>query len=115
MFAAQHGYMPETASQAFEAEWYNSTHNDIMEKPARPMAMLFDDASEEMRQVCIILLRNFITKVDARWADGRPHAAGDKITYTDFFFFAIMLSHYDNPNGKHADIVTATQEMLQQC
>ena len=74
--------------------------------------MLRDEPTEEDKQKCIELLKNFITKCDQQWADGRAHVAGDKVTHADFQMLALITSHYDNPHGKHAEIKAATQEQL---
>ena len=96
--------------QTYESEWYYSTVVDILEKPDR-MALLLDDATEEQKQNAITAMRNFITKCDSRWADGRAHIAGDKITHADFAFLAIICGWYDNPNGKHVVIREASLQV----
>jgi glutathione S-transferase len=105
--AFEHGYMPETALQVYELEWFYAVVVDIIEKPER-MALIRDEPSEEEVQACIALLKKFIEKIDGQWADGRAHAAGDKITHADFAMLALVTSMYENPNGKHAAIREAT-------
>jgi len=45
-------------------------------------------------------------------ADGRPHVAGDKITYADFSMLSFLTNIYENPNGKHAKVREATAAMM---
>mmetsp|Transcript_17022 Transcript_17022/g.22920 ORF Transcript_17022/g.22920 Transcript_17022/m.22920 type:complete len:212 (+) Transcript_17022:29-664(+) len=114
MLAFEHGYMPETAEQEYEVEWLSSTAVDIIEKPERFVIMKDEPTAEDLEK-CITLLRNFITKVDKQWSDGRAHAAGDKITHADFSTLAFITSHYENASGKHEAIRNATREMVEQC
>lgn len=111
MLAVEHGYAPETAKQVYEVEWFQGTVVDIMESADR-FALIKDDATEEMQGKCIAVLKKFIEKIDAQWADGRAHAAGEKITWVDFSMLAAVTSMYENPNGKHAAIKEATLGLL---
>ena len=111
MVAHEHGYGADTASQEYEAEFFYATFVDIMEKPAR-FAIMRDDADADAQQAAIELLRSFMKKCDDRMADGRPHVAGDKMTHADFGMLALITSHYENPNGKHAAIREATAAMM---
>ena len=60
-------------------------------------------------------MRTYIKKLDAHFADGRAHVAGDKITWADFAILSFYTSIYSNPNAKHADIREATAAMLAEC
>ena len=111
MLAVEHGYAPETAKQVYEVEWFQGTVVDIMESADR-FALIKDDATEEMQGKCIAVLKKFIEKIDEHWADGRAHAAGEKITWVDFSMLAAVTSVYENPNGKHAAIKEATLGFL---
>ena len=87
MMAFEHGYMPETAMQEYEAEWVYATMVDICEKP-EIYALLKEDADEAAQQACIDILTKFYKRCDAQWNDGRAHIAGDKITHADFAMLA---------------------------
>ena len=106
MLAYENGYGCETAQQEYESEWFYSTIVDVVEKPER-YVFFKDEPTEEDLEKCIALFGNFITKVDARLADGRAHIAGDKITSGDFVMLAFVTSSYENPNLKHAKIIEA--------
>ena len=114
MLAKEHGYAPQTPKALFEAEWLYGTVVDIIEKPER-YVLLKDEATAEEQQACIDLLSRFLDKVEARFADGRAHSAGDHITDADFSLLALITGHYDNEHGKHAAIKEATRAKLSSC
>ena len=112
--AMDHGYAPADAKSAYEAEWFYQTLNDVFEKPAR-FAIMKDDASAEDKQGVIELLNKVMDMMEARFADGREHVAGAAITDADFYWLAIVTSHYENANGKHAEIKEAAAAKVQAC
>ena len=112
MLAMELGYAPTTSKCLYEVEWMFGVFVDIYEKPERPAALLNSNASAEVRQSCVSLLCNLIGKLDNHWADGRAHVGGDQVTYADFWILSIVLSHYENPNGRHPDIREAVVAKL---
>ena len=107
MLAHEHGYMPETASQQYEADWFYATIVDTAENKPEFYAMIKDDADEEAQDKAIAIIRNFTQKVDAHLADGRAHVAGDKITHADFELLSRTVQVVENPGLKHQRIKDA--------
>ena len=91
MLAVEHGYWPTTAKAAYQVGWMEGLIGDVIEKPTQ-YAFMKDDATEEERAACTEGLLKFLTKLDAQWADGRAHAAGDQVTYADFAVLAFVTS-----------------------
>ena len=113
--AMEHGYAPEIASVLFETEWFFAMLFDVFEKPER-YALMNDDADEEAQDKCIALLSTVLDKLEARFADGRTSVGGtDNKTAADFYLLAIITSQYENENGKHERIRTATKAKLAEC
>ena len=47
------------------------------------------------------ILRGWMGKMNARFADGRAHVAGDKITAADFALLATFTSIFENQGCIH--------------
>ena len=112
--AMDHGYSPADAASVYEAEWFYNTLVDIFEKPER-FAIMKDDADAEAKAKVIEVLSKVMDAMEARWADGRAHVAGAAITDADFYWLSIVTSHYENANGKHAEIREAAAAKLAAC
>jgi len=107
----EHGYGTSSASALYESEWFYATIVDCLEKPDR-MAIMRDDASEEAKHAAIACFTSFLDRLEAHWADGRAHVAGDSITHADFALLALATGQLDNAHAKHADIHAAVSAKL---
>mmetsp|Transcript_825 Transcript_825/g.1247 ORF Transcript_825/g.1247 Transcript_825/m.1247 type:complete len:118 (+) Transcript_825:232-585(+) len=114
MLAFEHGYMPETAQQVYETEWFYSTHVDHFEHKERTVVFNPGKTDEEI-QAFIERFGVLIRKLDAHWADGRTYVGGEKMTHADFVLLNLIVGWYDNPNGLYDACKEATQKMLQEC
>ena len=112
--ALEHGYAPTTAKAMYESEWMYAAVQDTFEKPER-FAIMKDDATEEDMQACITVLGATLDVLETRWNDGRTTVSGEGITAADFALLAIIVSHYENANGKHATIREGAAAKLAAC
>ena len=112
MLAFEQGYAPSTGSSTYEAEWFYSTLIDCVEGKPAMCAIMQDAPTEEAKQACIEILTTMLDKLNARWADGRTTVSGSETTYADFALLAMVVSTYENPNSKHADIREAAAAKL---
>ena len=73
------------------------------------------DAPEEMKTAFIADCATVLDKFEARWADGRAHAAGSQVTYADFNILTMLTSFLDNPAHMHANVREANLAKIAQC
>ena len=108
------GYAPSDSKTLFETEWFYALGFDVFEKPER-FALLKDDADDEAQDKCIAILNTLMDRLEARFSDGRTTVGGEQTTHADFYFLALITSHYENPNGKHEKIREAGKAKVQSC
>ena len=104
--------MPSTPKAMYEAEWLEATVFDLLESKPERYAIMKDDATPEQQQTALEIFNKFLDKVDAHFADGRAHVAGEQITWADFMLLALNVSMYENPNGKQALLRKLSQSPL---
>ena len=100
MLAFENGFNPETPLQEYEAQWHIDTMIDCFHGKPAFYALFKDDATEEDVAPCIEMIKGHAKKLNDRYADGRTHAAGDKITYADFILLTNVTSILENPGLK---------------
>ena len=113
--AMEHGYMPTTAQEFYEAEWFLDTATDMLAKPGVVGALLNDDATEEQQQVAADAITGLMDKYNTRFSDDRAHVAGATLTYADFQCLATYTSVIDNAHVKHQKIKDATTAKKADC
>ena len=112
--AMEHGYYPQDSATLFECEWGQETANDVF-KSGSVLCLMKPDATDEMKEKFIADAAAVMDKFEARWADGRAHAAGSQVTYSDFNILAMLTSMIDNPAHMHANVREANLAKLAQC
>ena len=110
----EHGYGPQNPTVMYESEWFHGIIVDVMEGPNR-IALLLDEPTPEQVAGCSALLDDFMDRCEARFADGRAHAAGDQITWVDFCLLAFLETIYENPRAKHEAIRNSCAAKMPTC
>ena len=112
--AMEHGLYPTDAATLYECEWALDTFGDVF-KSGSQLCTIKPDATDEMKNQFIADCAAAVDKFEARWADGRAHAAGSQVTYFDFSILTMLTSFLDNPAHMHASVREANLAKIAQC
>ena len=100
--AVKHNVMPASAKEAYERTWYFETEHDFKSKKGWGTAMMQDEVEVTEMFGTINLRKEFMMKLEVRFADGREHAAGNSVTTADFALLTFYLSSVVNEHMRHA-------------
>ena len=91
MLAAKHGFACSSSEELFENMWYFETLADFANNspPASRFAIFMENPPAEAIDTAVEGITKQMKTLNARWADGRAHAAGASLTAADFHVVAL--------------------------
>ena len=99
----------------YETEWFHGMFIDAIENNPARTALYSDEPTPEEIAGCVALFEDFLDRIEGRLADGREHAAGGQITWTDFALLAFVTGVFENPRLKSAAIRDAISAKFATC
>ena len=97
--AEEHGYTAGTPWGDYESNYTIDVLADAGATQGFIQTFFADAPTEEQKTTAKNAIAKALDILDARWADGRKYAAGDKITAGDFQLLAIDIGLMNNAGG----------------
>ena len=110
--AGQHGYQADGPWGEYESNYTIDVLADCNQTQGFVGTFFNDAATDENKTTVKTAIEKALGILDARWADGRKHAAGDKVTCADFCILANDCGVLNNEAGaKHKDLAKEILEI----
>ena len=105
------GFVPKSAQEEFECAWFFEQDADLSKKEGLMVPFFNGEADEAAIDKTVAAMKGAMEALDARFADGRKHVAGENVTAADFRLLTIGTSVVGNKDLKIPALGEKLREM----
>ena len=113
MLCQRAGFVPKSAEQEYEQQWFYSFTEDMFKDPTIMVPIYNPEAIAEQNERFVNAFKECWTILDERYSDGRKYTTGDSVVFADFGFLTVISSIIENEGLRVPENGAKLKEILE--